>query len=1214
MQPSLISHGRSPISFAVVLFSFAAAAQIPLATDAPDPLSPEEAIAAFQLPDDLRIEIVASEPDIKEPGTMAFDEFGRIYVGELHGYNLEGYYDIVELNKTGDLDREVRRVRVEGPSLERARNEAVGAIKRLEDKDGDGRFETALLWADDLPPCYGLVRAREGFIAVCPPKIFYLADRNNDGSAETREILYEGFRFDVLERGINSARRGVDNWIYIAAGGGGGEITGPHLANPVRIGHTDFRIRDDGTAIEPVTGTCGTFGLALTEFGDRFIASTNRHALYSVPLEHRHLVRNPHVSTPGGDVDAAGYDRIFPTSDPDPWRAKRNEDPAWVKFYGQRETYPNGYFTSACGPHVYLGGSLPGSYVGQHFGCAPANNLVTRGDLTRDGAGYRVTRVPGEEESDFLTSTDRWFRPINIERGPDGAMYIVDFYREIIEDYSAIPRHLQQRYINSLRAGYEHGRIWRITAKDAPPYTPTLLADATPQQLVGALQRSNPWTREMAQQLIINGNDEEAVRSVRKVSWEAQLSITRLHALYTLDALSDLTPKDVEKALRDSSYGVRLHALRLAERWLDESRPVRDAAVRLAADADASVRLQAAQSLGASTHEEAIDALAKLAADHSGDRWMTAAIVSSAADDPVALAERILEQPHVAPEAHDCLSLLATTAARKDDSGDDVARLLNIAAAQDDANAIALLDGLAEGLQDSRTNAAARSASYPGLMQMLSESSNDVRGRALQVAGLLNLGDSPAMQRAWEQAGRDALDENLDPASRTAAANLLAAAPWEFASTVAPALDPRSPLDLQLAAVNVLARGDDASVPKLLLKQYSALTPRVQEKVLDVLLSGERFMPAVIDALENRVLLANAIPPIRRLQLIERGTPEMRARAAKLLESAQTSSRAAVIEQYEPALSLNRSADRGKVIFEEKCVICHRLRGVGNEVGPDLSAVRTRPDATLLADIIDPSGIVADGYTAYLIETDDGDLYTGTLAEETATSINLYMANGEKQTVLRNRLLEMRTSPLSLMPEGLEEDLTHQDMADLLGYLRDAGGQYAQTGVVLFEDESEFADALTQGGGDLALDTDQPYSGERCLRVTPLQRHSPRIEGWNYRIVESPNPAPDGEAIEVRYLRLAWKTEGDGVMIELAASGGWPPSDSPTRRYYSGANTTDWQATRVSETAPKDWAVVTVDLWKDFGEFTLTGIAPTALGGPAYFDRIELMATLDAVE
>ena len=1189
-----------------------ARAEIPYATDAPKPLSPAESIASFHLPDDLRIEIVASEPLIAEPGAMAFDEFGHLYVGELHGYNLEGYYDIQALNETGELDREVRRVHVEGPVLERARNEAVGVINQLSDTDGDGHFETGRVWATDLPPCYGLIRAREGLIAVCPPKIFYLADRDGDGRAEHREVLFDGFAYTLLERGINSPRRGADNWIYIAAGGGGGEITGAHLAEPVRIGHTDFRIQDDGSAIEAVTGTCATFGLALTGTGDRFIASTNRHALHAIPLEYRHLRRNPHVSTPGGNVDTAGYDRIYPTSEPDPWRLARNSDPAWVKFYGQRETAPNGYFTSACGPLIYRGGALPPAYLGNHFACDPANNLVTRGLLERDGATYRVTRAPGEEESEFLSSPDRWFRPINLEMGPDGALYIIDFYREIIEDYSAIPRHLQQRYVESLIAGYQHGRIWRVTAKDAPPFANTILGKATPKDLVAALESPNPWDRETAQRRLIARDASESIPLLHELFTNSSAADARLHAMYTLEAQGALLPEEIALALSDSSHLLRL---RLAESWLDKSDAVREHALALAADPDPAVRLQAVQSLGESTHPEIVGALVSAAITFGDERWMAPAIVSSSVNRPMAMLAGLLQALEGNPAMGDIVNGLATTIAARD-GGAEIESLLELTAATEGADPmqIAVLEGLSTGLERNRARAAAPDAPYTGLLSMLASDEPAVREGAVNVAGLLQLGDSPVMQRAWETAQASALDPDLPAETRTASANLLVTAPWARKVPLARLLDPREPLEVQEVAVRVLATTDSPELSGALLARFDAMSPRVQKAILEALFAREERLEAVLDGIEGGQIVRGTIPPIRRLQLLENSVKTIRTRAANVLGPQDGSERADVIKRFQPALAMSRDGNRGQVLFAERCSICHVLNGVGQAVGPDLSAVRTRPDEALLVDMLDPSGTITAGFNAYLVETEDGGFFTGMLAEETATSIVLRRARGETDTILRTQIAEMRTSPLSLMPDGLEEGLMPQDVADLLGYLRDTTGTPASASIIAFDEEPEMADALPQGAGLITFTTEDAHSGSGSLRVTPPQRYSPRIAGWQYRIVENPTLGANGTVEEIRYLRLAWKAEGKGVMLELADDGHWPAAEMAARRYYSGTNTTDWQGTVVAHDPPTEWTVITVDLWQDCGEFTLTGIAPTAMGGPAFFDRIELLASLDGLE
>jgi len=314
------------------------------AADAPRLMTPIESAAKMRLPEGFRIELVVSKPLVQEASYIAFDERGRLFVCELHGYNIEGHIDVTELNKTGVLDRKVRRIRWElqgGRIAEEAAKLQYGVVKMLTDVNGDVLMDKAEVWAKDLPPCYGVIPARNGVIVVCAPDIIYFADRDGDGKPETRETLFIGFRTRVLERGINNPRWGLDNWIYIGAGGNGGTIRGPHLAEPVELQHSDFRINPDGSAIEPVSGRVGTFGLTMNDVGDRFPSTGRRSAMYALPLPWRYLNRNPHVTTPDINYYAATYNRGNRISKPHPWRVKRQQDPDWVKFYGARETNSN---------------------------------------------------------------------------------------------------------------------------------------------------------------------------------------------------------------------------------------------------------------------------------------------------------------------------------------------------------------------------------------------------------------------------------------------------------------------------------------------------------------------------------------------------------------------------------------------------------------------------------------------------------------------------------------------------------------------------------------------------------------------------------------------------------------------------------------------------------------------------------------------------------
>ena len=287
----------------------------------------------------------------------------------------------------------------------------------------------------------------------------------------------------------------------------------------------------------------------------------------------------------------------------------------------------------------------------------------------------------------------------------------------------------------------------------------------------------------------------------------------------------------------------------------------------------------------------------------------------------------------------------------------------------------------------------------------------------------------------------------------------------------------------------------------------------------------------------------------------------------------------------------------GQKVFVEACAKCHEAHGIGAAVGPDLGAEFQRAEETILRDILAPSDVISPGYGTYLVLSTSGQVFSGPLSSESPTSVTLRQPEGKEQVILRKDIQEFKASAVSLMPEDLLRTLAPQDVADVIAWLRRPPAR-----AVLLDENRELAAALNEGTGTAEFVTTDRYSGQASLRVTPPQRHSPRIRGWEFRIREKPGPG------EYRHLRFAWKSaEAHGVMLELAADGQWPPAEKPLRRYFSGRNTTGWQALEVALTPPREWTVVTRDLWKDFGDFTLTGLAPTTMGGAALFDRIELL-------
>ncbi|MBM3845692.1 MAG: c-type cytochrome [Verrucomicrobia bacterium] len=624
---------RIPVAW-VCLATLTGSAQIPQPTDAPAPSSPETTAASFVLPPGFKLEVIAAEPLIASPSGICWDHKGRMFVSELHGYNLPGQLDVTELNKTGKLDTEVRRVAADKRFYKAAEPGTYGVIKLLRDTNNDGRMDAADIWTTNLPPVYGIVPARDGIIAACAPEIVFVADRDGDGRAEVRETLFSGFRTGELERGINAPLWGEDGWIYFGRGWGGGSISGPRLKAPVELPGSDFRIRSDGSAIEPVTGSTHTFGHTFTDSEERFVVSTTT-SYHVAPLPWRYLVRNPSAATSGLQA-GTGDRRAYARSQPHPWRRHRAQDTNYFKFYrdryGASDSDAGGWFTSMSSPFVYRDSVLPG-LTGHYFVCEPAGNLIHRALIERDGSVLTLRRAPGEESTEFAASTDPWSHPMNILHGPDGRIWIVDYYREIIEDYSAIPRHLQQQY--GLYAGHDRGRIYRLTHAQSKPMEAKSLADMDIPSWVEECTGSLLWRRQTAQRLLIERGDNKAgglVRSALKRPSNPPQGIITL--LRTLAGLELVLPADVTPFLSHPAPEVRVHALQLGDKLLGQSSNggLLEALISAtASETHPRVLLQVALSLGESPDPKAVRELVRLAQQHGSIRWMQPAVLSSLA-------------------------------------------------------------------------------------------------------------------------------------------------------------------------------------------------------------------------------------------------------------------------------------------------------------------------------------------------------------------------------------------------------------------------------------------------------------------------------------------------------------------------------------------------------------------------------------------------------
>lgn len=388
------------------------------------------------------------------------------------------------------------------------------------------------------------------------------------------------------------------------------------------------------------------------------------------------------------------------------WQRSRRpaEDPGFAKFYTDRygiaESAPNGYFTSCCAPLVYQDNLLPG-LKGQLLACEPAQNLIHRSTIRRNNLRLELRRAKGEERSEFLTTTDSWFHPIALSHGPDGAVWITDFYREIIEDYSAIPRYLQQQY--GLTNGADRGRIWRLVAEERKPTAAFDMSRLSPRELVAEIGSGNFWQRQTAQRLLTEGRMEDIAADLEALTRQSNEPAVVITAMHTLSGLGKVSPDLLVALLSHRNAGVRRCALQIAELYLNANSEVLNAALSLAGDSEPIVRLQLALALGAAADERVMPVLVRLSRESGADRWMSTAILSALAQRSGEMLTRLLREPAQLRKATAMLEPLCSAIAARREPSELSQLLVQIAATHDENLQVVCLNGIQSAFRESAT-------------------------------------------------------------------------------------------------------------------------------------------------------------------------------------------------------------------------------------------------------------------------------------------------------------------------------------------------------------------------------------------------------------------------------------------------------------------------------------------------------------------------------
>lgn len=953
-----------------------------------EPLPPEEALASMHTKPGLQIELVAAEPLVMDPVAFDWGPDGRLWVVEMRDYP-----NGLTWNQLDDP------LHVPG-----------GRVKVLTDTDNDGRYDEAEIFLDHLPYPTGVKAWDKGILITAAPHILYAEDTDGDDKADRQEIWYEGFAKSNQQHRVNGLAWGLDNWLHVANGDGGGVILSKETRDEVDIRGHDLRIDPFTKVHEPLTGRtqCGRYR---DDWGNWF-GCNNSNPLWHYPMRYSFLKRNSAVSPPSATVSVPvepGAAPIYPLS-------------TTLERFNQPDRANR--FTSVCGPAIYRDNALGAAFAGNAFICEPVHNLVSRQVLSPRGSTFTSDRAFDEQEAEFFASTDTWSRPVSVRTGPDGAIWVADMYRLVIEHPEWIPNEWQEKY--DLRAGSDLGRIYRIFPEGTNPGAAPKLDTLTNLELVAKLESANGTVRDLVHQMLLWRNAEDAVPALTKLVQKGESPTARLHALSVLDGLGRVDGAICRIAVGDPHPGVVRNAIRIAPAHLNAEEMVSAARGHLT---DSWVAQELAGVLGELEGEVAHRTLADILLQHRDEPYVSATAFSSVSPGNIDAIVGILSLAYTdgkqfATALTDFPSIKAPSNLQIETFASMASRWKSDAAMKELIATVVSIDGPSKPWQISI---------LIGLLE--------------NGAGIDSLSEDPSGQEMLRRIANDARsqveNEKLPEWQRLEAMRLLKCKGVFDAETdierFASYLSPQSSQRIRTAAFDALGRSSDPAVAGTLIERWSTFGPTDRATALQLLLSRPAWTGRFLSGLEDRAISVAEIDAATRQRLIESPDETVRKRSRDLFQSASNASRAEVLEEHADVLQMKGDPAAGKTAFAAACIACHALEGVGNAIGPDLAAVTDRsPDAMLVA-ILDPNRAVEDKYLNYAVSTKDGTQLFGLISEESAGGITLRAADGSEQKLLRADIASMQSAGISLMPDGLEATLTKQQLADLLAYLGNFG-------------------------------------------------------------------------------------------------------------------------------------------------------------------------------
>ncbi len=982
--------------------------------------APDEAPRRMTLPASLEVQLVASEPMIRQPVAIEFDDAGRLWVIQYLQYpNPAGL-------KRAKVDRYSRTTYDKIPPPPPLGSPGADRITILEDVDGDGRADRAKDFVTGLNLATGLAFGHRGVFVLQVPYLLFYADRNRDDIPDADpDVLLSGFGMEDAHSLANSLTWGPDGWLY---GCQGSTVTSKHSRDRVSARRV--------ARYHPLThrfellgeGGGNSWGLDFDPHGNLFY-STNyggyamlhgvqgayywkqfgKHGALHNPYAFGYFDHVPHKNLPGGHVTVGGI--------------------------------------------VYQGDSFPSEFRGKYIGADLLGHAVYWHELSPRGSTFSATFA-----GNLLTANDTWFAPSDVTMGPDGSVYVCDWH----DQRTAHPD-------PDAEWDRTNGRIYRIQAKGRSQKPALALSSLGSQDLVGMLADKNDWYVRKARRTLADRRDPEMIFPLRTIAMDSRDDHLALEAIWALYVSGGLADTFAEKLLGHRAADVRWWTVRLLGDEDRVSPPLARHLARLAADdPSVAVRAQLACTAKRLPPGEALPIVRALVT-RSSDKddpylplliwWAVEQHAISARDDLLAF----FTAPGISslPLVHDVLldRLMRRYAAESTERGYQAcAKLLAAAAEADRDKALAALD---QGLSD-RTIArggtagtlfanlagADESAGKPrvpmclqSIPRELTEAIDHLWHDDTVDITLVRLAARLGRPAAQARAIALATDARLSIAKRLEAVQLLGVLGQQScADALLVLLRSSQPKALTLAVVDALGRFDDEQICTALLEQLSATEPAVRAKTGDVLLSRPSSALRLLNAVDHGQLAAKelSVDQLRLVALhhdarldalvkkhwgsIQGGTPEDRLAEMRRINNDLRAG--------------SGDLAAGHALFTKHCATCHRLFNEGNQIGPELTHANRKNSDELLSTIVSPSAVIRKEYLSFLVQTTDGRVLSGLLVEQSPSSVTLLSAKNERTTVPRDKIEAISESPTSLMPENLLSPLKPQELRDLFRYLQ----------------------------------------------------------------------------------------------------------------------------------------------------------------------------------